>query len=129
MVRSMLKGFFFPNQYWVEAISCSVYILNRAPTKRVKDMCAYEAWNGRKPDVSHFCVFYCIAYAHIHDHIRRNLVNKSENCVFIGYNEQSKAYRLYNLVTSFFFVSKDVQFQEDKVGMPKWLAVSFHQHK
>jgi hypothetical protein len=125
MARSMLKGIFFPNQYWVEVVACSVYILNRAPTKSVKDMSPYEAWTGRKPDVSHFYVFGCIAYAHIPDQIKRKLDNKSEKCVFIGYSEQSKAYRLYNPVTKKFVVSRDVQFQEDKSWDEKMVGSFF----
>jgi len=77
-------------------------------------MSPYEAWTSRKPNVSHLHVFGCISYAHILDHIRRKLENKSENCVFIGYIEQSKAYILYNPVTKKFVVRRDVQFQGDK---------------
>ena len=38
MARSMLKGKNLPNEYWVEVVSCYVYILNRSPTKIVRDM-------------------------------------------------------------------------------------------
>ena len=35
-------------------------------------------------------------------------------CVFIGYSEESKAYRLYNPSTKNFIVSRDVQFIEEE---------------
>jgi len=39
----------------------------------------------------------------------------SENCIFIGYNEQSKAYRLYNPITKKFVVtSRDVKIFKGK---------------
>jgi hypothetical protein len=77
-------------------------------------MSPYEAWTNTKLDVSHFCVFGCITYAHIPDHIERKLDNKSEKCLFIIYSYKSKSYTLYDTITKKFFVSKDVQFQEDK---------------
>ena len=52
MARSMLKGKGLPNQYWAEAVSTAVYILNRSPTKAVRDKTPYKAWHGRKPHVS-----------------------------------------------------------------------------
>jgi hypothetical protein len=32
MARSLLKAKKLPKQYWVEAVSCAVYLLNRYPT-------------------------------------------------------------------------------------------------
>jgi hypothetical protein len=67
-----------------------------------------------KSSVSHFKVFGCVAYAHVPEEMRRKLDDRSEKCIFVGYSEQSKAYRLYNLVTKKLIVSRDVKFQEDK---------------
>lgn len=91
-----------------------MHILNHAPTKSIKDKSPYEAWTSKKPDISHFCVFGCVAYADVPDDLRKKLDNKSENCIFVGYIEQSKAYRLYNPITEKFIISRDVKFQEDK---------------
>ena len=46
MVRSMLKEKHFPNDYWAEAVHCTVYILNRFPTKVVMNKVPEEAWSG-----------------------------------------------------------------------------------
>ena len=40
--------------------------------------------------------------------------NKGEKCIFIGYSEESKAYRLYNPSTKKLIVSRDVQFIEEE---------------
>ena len=37
MTRSMIKLKHIPNEYWVEVVSCVVYILNCSSTKSVKD--------------------------------------------------------------------------------------------
>eukprot|EP00253_Pinus_taeda_P035202 PITA_35202 len=114
MARSMLKAKHLPNDYWVEAVHYAVYILNRCPTKAVMNKVPEEAWSGRKQGVTHMKFFGCVAYAHIPDQLRKELDSKGEKYIFIGYSEESKAYRLYIPSTKKFFVSKDVQFIEEE---------------
>ena len=59
-------------------------------------------------------VFGCVAYAHIPDQLRKKLESKGEKCIFIGYSEESKAYRQYNPSTKKFVISRDVQFIEEE---------------
>ena len=63
MARSMMKAKHLSNKYWAEAVSCATYIMNRCPTKSVKNIIPEEAWSGRKHSVSHMRVFGCVAYA------------------------------------------------------------------
>eukprot|EP00253_Pinus_taeda_P035659 PITA_35659 len=114
MARSMLNAKHLPNDYWAEAVHCVVYILNRCPTKAVMNRVPEEAWSGRKQGVTHMKVFGCVAYADILDQIRKKLDNKGEKCIFIGYSEESKAYRLYKPSTKKFFVSREVQCIEEE---------------
>eukprot|EP00253_Pinus_taeda_P008999 PITA_08999 len=114
MARSMLKAKHLPNDYWAEAVNCAAYILNRCPIKAVMNKVPEEAWSGRKQGVTHMKVFGFVAYAHIPDQLRRKLDNKGEKCIFIGYSEESKAYRLYIPSTKKFFVRRDVQFIEQE---------------
>ena len=52
---------------------------NRLPTTALKEgETPYERWYGRIPDVSHFRVFGCMAYAHVPDYERRKLDAKSK---------------------------------------------------
>ena len=39
-------------------------------------------------------VFGCVAYAHILDQLRKKLDSKGEKCIFVGYSDESKAYRI-----------------------------------
>lgn len=114
MARSMLKAKHLPNDYWAEAVNCAAYILNRCPTKAVMNKVPEEAWSGRKQGITHMRVFGCVAYAHIPDQLRRKLDSKGEKCIFIGYSEESKAYRLYIPSTKKVFISRDVQFIEEE---------------
>ncbi|GMJ06888.1 hypothetical protein HRI_004358000 [Hibiscus trionum] len=71
-----------------------------------------EAWSGKKPGIGHLKIFGCIAYAHIPEQIRKKLDDRGEKCIFIGYDERSKAYRLYNHLTKKLIISRDVEFDE-----------------
>ena len=58
---------------WAEAIHTIVNILNKTPTKAIMNITRKEAWSGRKPIVSHFCIFGCTTYSHIPDEKRSKL--------------------------------------------------------
>ena len=65
MARSMLKEKHFSNDYWDDTVAFATYIINRCPTKSVKDVVPEEAWNGRKHGATHMRVFGCVAYTHV----------------------------------------------------------------
>ena len=108
MARGMLKAKNLSNEFWAEAVACVVYILNRTPTKSVKNTIPQEAWNGKKHNIFHFRVLGCVSYSLVASELRRKLDDKSEKCIFIGYSEESKAYRLYNPVSKKLIISRDV---------------------
>ena len=99
MATSMMAEKNLPKEFWAEAVHTAVYILNRCPTKAVKNMTPFEAWYGFKPSVSHLKIFGCIAYAHIPAEKRSKFDEKSQKCIFVGYSSSSKAYRLYHVET------------------------------
>jgi hypothetical protein len=45
---------------------------------------------------------------------RTKLDNRSVKCIFLGVSEESKGYRLFNLITERVIVSRDVIFEEEK---------------
>ena len=114
MVRSMLKTKSLPKVFWAKAVNWCAHILNMCPTKSVKNITPEEAWSGYKPNASHLKIFGCIAYAHIPDEKRKKLDDKGETCIFVGYSNDSKAYRLYNPRSQKLIISRDVVFAEDK---------------
>lgn len=120
MVRCMLKSKNLPKSFWAEAVACAVYVLNRCPTKSVRDKTPEEAWSERRPSIRHLKIFGCLAYAHVPDQLRKKLDDKGEKCIFIGYSDTSKAYKLYNPETKKIVISRDVIF--DEYGVWDWSA-------
>jgi hypothetical protein len=78
MTRSMLKEKGLLKQFWAEAVACSMYLLNRCPTKSVKNMTPQEAWSGYKPSVAHLRIFGCVAYAQVPEAKRRKFDDRGE---------------------------------------------------
>ena len=77
-------------------------------------MTSQEAWSDYKPSVLHLNIFVCIAYAQVPETKRKKLDDHGKKCIFIGYSEESKAYKLYNPLTNKVVVSRDVIFSEDE---------------
>ena len=88
--------------------------MNRCPIKNVKKKVPQEAWTGMNHSVSHLKVFSCVAYAHVPDELRRKIDKKGQKCIFVGYSEDTKAYKLYDLVTRKVIISCDVQFAKNE---------------
>ena len=115
--RSMIAHAGLSNIFWAEAISAAAYVRNRLPTAALKEReTPYERWYGRKPDVSHFRVFGCMAYAHMPDRERRKLDTKSKKMRFVGYSLTSKGYRLFYETNQKLYVRRDVEFNESDFG-------------
>lgn len=111
--RCMLKEKGLPKFFWAQAVSTLIYLLNRSPTKVVNGKTPYEAWSGRNPNVSPLKVFGSIAYAHIPFEKRHKIDDKSIKCIFVGYSDETKGYRLYNPTTKCLIISRDVIFNEN----------------
>ena len=73
---SMLVAKHLPNEYWGEAFATTIYIMNRCPTKSVKNKVPQEAWACMNHSVSHLKVFGYVAYAHVPDEVRKKIENK-----------------------------------------------------
>ena len=116
-VRSMLAFARMPNKFWGEALSTAVYLRNSSPTRAVREMTPFEAWMGHKPNVAHFRMFGCAAYAHVAKDERRKLDSKTRKCILLGYGTETKGYRLYDPKQERVFHSRDVMFNEEKCSI------------
>jgi hypothetical protein len=110
--RSMITATNQSRELWAEASNCAVYLRNRVIGKALPEMTPYEAWFGRKPNLSHLRMFGCSAYMHIPADERSKFSPKARKCVFVGYCETQKGFRLWDSVRRRIFVSRDVIFNE-----------------
>ena len=113
MVRTMLKSKNVPKEFLAKVVQCAIYVQNRCPHAKLNEKTPQEVWSGRKPSVSHLKVFGSIAYGHVPAQQRTKLEDRSKKYVFIGYDEKTKAYRLFNPITKKVIMSRDVQVDEE----------------
>jgi hypothetical protein len=113
MANCMLQSKGLSLRFWAEAINCANYIVNRTPTDVLKNITPEEAWSSIKPDVSHSHVFGSEAWAHIPDEKHKALEPKSEKCIFVGYSEDVKGYRLLQPNSKEIIIRRDVKFNEN----------------
>ena len=71
-----MKSKYIHKEFWVEAISCAVYLSNRSSIS-LQETIPQEVWSGRKPTHSYLRVFGCVAYAYIVDKPGVNLEDKN----------------------------------------------------
>ncbi|XP_052882313.1 uncharacterized protein LOC128290624 [Gossypium arboreum] len=62
VARCLLFQSKLPGKIWAEAVNTSLYLLNKLPTRAVKEKTPFEAWYGLKPSVSHLKVIGCVCY-------------------------------------------------------------------
>ena len=114
--RSILKAMDLPQSFWGEAVRHSVYILNRLPTKFLKNQTPYEALEGRKPNLDHLRVFGCVGHVKVPSNQVGKLDDRSVPMVYLGTEPGTKAYRMYNPEERRLVISRDVKFDEAR----KW---------
>ena len=109
--RSMLLTRNMGREYWAEAVCTAVYVRNRSPSK-VLSVTPMEMWSGEKPSVEHLRVFGCKAFMHVSREDRSKLDAKALECIFLGYADDAKGYRLFDAKARKLHVSRDVVFDE-----------------
>ncbi|GJW48913.1 zinc finger, CCHC-type containing protein [Tanacetum coccineum] len=114
MTRSLLKNMNLPDSLWTEAVRHAVYLLNRLPTKAMRDITPYEGWKKRKPNLQYFKISGCLAFVKkVGGHLTK-LEDMSIPMVHLGMELGSKAYMLYNPKSKRIVVARDVSFDEAK---------------
>ena len=73
--------------------------------------------------MSHIRIFGNVCYCHVHVDNRKKMDPSGQKGLLVGYNEISKAYRVYIPARRRIIVSKDVHFDEDRalrrsLGLP-----------
>nr|GEX91638.1 hypothetical protein [Tanacetum cinerariifolium] len=92
--RIMLSAAKVPLFFWAEAI---------AP---------YHIINDRKPSVKFFYIFGSICYIVRDGENLDKMKEKGDECIFVGYSTQSRAYRVFNKITKVIMESIHVNFDE-----------------
>ena len=114
--RSISHDCKLPIELWTEAVATATYLINKSPTRANHGVPPDARYFNKKPDVSNLRIFGCMAYVHIPKEHRQKLDSKTQRCLFLGYDDETKAYRLYDHIKKRVIISRDVIFDESKIG-------------
>jgi hypothetical protein len=97
---------------WHECVLTAAYLINRTPSSVLNGKTPYDLVHGFPPNLEHLRNFGCLCFAVI-PNMSDKFASRAQKCVFLGYSNSKKGYRLLNLDTKQCFVSRDVKFYEN----------------
>jgi hypothetical protein len=127
MARCLLMQSNLPPSFWAEAINTANYIRNRVPSSSLKGETPFKIWTGKRPYIGYFKPFGVTALALNKDPKKGKFDSRSIDCIFIGYLEESKAFKLWAVKEKKFFRSRDVKFLSSFLPPPTSSFEDFHQ--
>ncbi|KAG2812911.1 Retrovirus-related Pol polyprotein from transposon TNT 1-94 [Phytophthora cactorum] len=115
--RSMLHHAKMDKCFWAEAAMTAIYVKNRLPSPMIEHKTPFEIVYKSKPSVKHMRVFGCRTYILTPKEKRLKWDPKARARLFLGYEEVSKAYRVYDIEAGQVVISRDVNFDESTFGL------------
>jgi hypothetical protein len=112
MARTMLDEYNTPDRFWAEAINTTCYSINRLYLHRILKKTSYELLTGKKPNVSYFRVFGSKCFILIKRGRSSKFAPKAVESFLLGYDSNTRAYRVFNKSTGLVEVSCDIVFDE-----------------
>nr|GEZ38176.1 retrovirus-related Pol polyprotein from transposon TNT 1-94 [Tanacetum cinerariifolium] len=108
----MLSAAKDPLFFWAEAIATACFTQNRSLVIPHHEKTPYHIINGRKPSVKFFHIFGSVCYIVRDGENLEKMKEKGDECIFVGYSTQSRAYRVFNKRTRVIMESIHVNFDE-----------------
>lgn len=112
MARCLLFDAGMSNTYWGEAVMTANFLQNRLPSNSVTST-PHELWHGEKPYFSNLHRFGSKCFVKVPDEHRRKLDAKAEDGIFLGFDMESKAFRVFIPAKNTVRISRDVKFCDD----------------
>ena len=85
-----------------------------SPNRSLGNKTPEEMFTGKKPELSHFRIFGCLTFSHVPSEKRTKLEPIVERGIFVGYDETSKAFRIYIPPLRKVVVRWEVRFEEER---------------
>jgi hypothetical protein len=114
----MLREYKTPERFWSEAVDTACHAINRLYLHRLLKKTSYELLIDNQPNVSYFRVFGSKCYILVKKGRHSKFTPKAVGGFLLGYDSNTKAYRVFNKSSGLVEVSSDVVFDEAN-GSPK----------
>ena len=113
--RSMRLNSGLSEEFWAEAVNMACYLVNRSPVIPIGLRIPQEVYLGRPVEFSGLRVFDCPAYYLVESHKRTKLEAKSKKSIFVGYQEGTKGYKLWDPTERKVVISRNVTFDDSEL--------------
>nr|GEU87485.1 hypothetical protein [Tanacetum cinerariifolium] len=110
--RTMLSTAKVPLFLWAEAIATTCFTQNRSLVIPRHDKTPYHIINDRKPSIKFFHIFGFVCYIVRDGENLDKMKEKCDECIFMRYSNQSRAYRVFNKRTRVIMEYIHVNFDE-----------------
>nr|GFA72635.1 hypothetical protein [Tanacetum cinerariifolium] len=110
--RTILSAVKVPLFFWAEAIATACFTQNRSLVIARHEKTPYHIINNRKPSVKFFYIFGSVCYIVRDGENLDKMKKKGYECIFVGYSNQSRAYKVFNKRTRVIMESIHVNFDE-----------------
>nr|GFB22775.1 integrase, catalytic region, zinc finger, CCHC-type, peptidase aspartic, catalytic [Tanacetum cinerariifolium] len=101
-----------PLFFWAEAIATACFTQNRSLVIPLHEKTPYHIINDRKSSVKFFHIYGSVCYIFRDGDNLDKMKEKGDECIFVGYSTQSRAYRVFNKRTRVIMESIHVNFDE-----------------
>jgi transposase InsO family protein len=112
MARTMLDEYKTPDWFLAEAINTACYSINRLYLHWILKKTSYELLTGKKPNVSYFRVFGSKCFILVKRGKSSKFAPKAVEGFLLGYDSNTRSYRVFNKSTGLVEVSCDIVFDE-----------------
>nr|GFB85311.1 retrovirus-related Pol polyprotein from transposon TNT 1-94 [Tanacetum cinerariifolium] len=110
--RTMLSAAKVPLFFWAEEIATACFTQNHSLVIPRHEKTHYHIINERKLSVKFFHIFGSVCYIVRDGENLDKMKEKGDECIFVGYSTQSRAYRVFNKRTRVIMESIHVNFDE-----------------
>jgi hypothetical protein len=122
MARTMLDEYKTSDRFWAEtaeAVNTACYAINRLYLHQILKKTSYELLTGKKPNVSYFRVFGSKCFILVKRGRKSKFAPKVVEGFLLGYDSNTRAYRVFNKSTGVVEVSCDIVFDESNGSQVK----------
>ncbi|XP_074299664.1 uncharacterized protein LOC141630814 [Silene latifolia] len=126
VARSLLFQANLNKSFWGESILTAVFLINRTSSPLIDNKTPYECLYGLSPSYANLRVFGCLAFAHNQNARGDNFEKRGRKCIFVGYPSDKKGWKLFDLETESYFISRDVIFHETSFPFATPVSDSVH---